>query len=337
TYYRPVTTMNPATGTMVTVQQPCTSYEQQVQRNPFTTVLPANYNTPINNCQPGCPCPPGTNACNTVPGYNQGPTYAQPAPISQTPYSGIGQTGATGTGDYQAMPIPTIPPARTLGAQPATPNLSPLTGPPPTLTPPAAPAAAGAAVPPTATGTSPTNDLAPIQRPTLNKPAAPDAPEVDSTSPSEKAESADATDAASWRLQRPADSTAMIPSQNSRLSQPDPVSLKRSYGVAEPIRAPADYAPPYGPNESVIQRGQQSQTTPPPVMDPFSPPPARNPFPSATPPLPSGEADLSDWTESTSSPARPIRSVSYDKPSKKIAKPSKAKRSRHTVWTSVAE
>ena len=342
TYYRPVTTMNPATGTMVTVQQPCTSYEQQVQRNPFTTVLPANNTTPINNCQPGCPCPPGVNACNTIPSYNQSATFGQPAPISQTPYSGIGQAGALGTGDYQAMPIPAIPPAGAMGTQPTNPNLSPLTGPPPTLAPPTAPTAAGTLAPPTAPSGSTANDLAPVQRPTLNKPATPDAPKTDApttdrTSPSEKPESTDGNDAARWRLQRPADSTAMIQSQTSRLSQPDPVSLKKSYGVAEPIRAPADYAPPYGPNESVIQHGQQSRPAAPAVSDPFSPPPARNPFPSATPPLPSGEADLSDWTESTSSPARPIRSVSYDRPSNNVAKPSKPKRSRHTVWTSIAE
>ena len=47
TYYRPVTTVNPATGTTVTVQQPCTAYEQQVQRNPFTTVLPATNTTSL--------------------------------------------------------------------------------------------------------------------------------------------------------------------------------------------------------------------------------------------------------------------------------------------------
>ena len=343
TYYRPVTTMNPATGTMVTVQQPCTSYEQQVQRNPFTTVLPANNTTPINNCQPGCLCPPGVNACNTIPSYNQSATFGQPAPISQTPYSGIGQAGALGTGDYQAMPIPAIPPAGAMGTQPTNPNLSPLTGPPPTLAP---PTAAGTLAPPTAPSGSTANDLAPVQRPTLNKPAtpnapgapkAPDAPKANSAVPSAKPESTSEKESARWRLQRPADSTAMIQSQTSRLSQPDPVSLKKSYGVAEPIRAPADYAPPYGPNESVIQHGQQSRPAAPAVSDPFSPPPARNPFPSATPPLPSGEADLSDWTESSSSPARPIRSVSYDKPAKTVVNTLNAKRSRHTVWTSIAQ
>ena len=338
TYYRPVTTMNPATGTMVTVQQPCTSYEQQVQRNPFTTVLPANNNTAINSCQPGCPCPPGVNACNNVPTYSQNTPLGQPAPLSQPPYSGIGQVGATGTGDYQAMPIPAIPSTGAMGTRPTTPNLSPLTGPPPTLAPPTPPAAAATPAPPTPPAGSTVNDFAPVQRPTLNKPATPDAPETDDPAPSEKPDSSNENDTAKWRLQRPADSTAMIQSQASQLSQPDPASLKKSYGVAEPIRAPADYAPPYGPNESVIQHGQQSRPIAPAASDPFSPQPIRNPFPTATPPAPTGQADLSDWTESTNSPTRPIRSVSYDKPrSSSFATPSPAKRSRHTVWTSIGE
>lgn len=319
TYYRPVTTVNPATGTTVTVQQPCTAYEQQVQRNPFTTVLPATNTAPVDNCQASCPCPPGVNACNTV------PTYSQSTTLGQAPYSGVGQAGATSTGDYQAMPIPAIPPSGAAGIQPTTPNLSPLTGPPPTLAPPTAPAESAA------------NDLAPVQRPTLNKPATPDAPKTDNSSPSEDSESSEKKDSAQWRLQRPADSTAMIPNQISRPNQPDPVSLKKSYGVAEPIRAPADYSPPYGPNESVIQHGQQSKPVVPAVSDPFSPPPRSNPFPSAAPPLPSGEADLSDWTESTSTPARPIRSVSYDQPNKNVARANKTTKSRHTVWTSIAE
>jgi hypothetical protein len=129
----------------------------------------------------------------------------------------------------------------------------------------------------------------------------------------------------------------MIQTQAARLSKPAQASRNKSYGVAEPIRAPADYAPPYGPNESVIQHGQQSLPAAPTVSDPFLSPPTGTPFPSAMPPLPSGEADLSDWTESTSSQASPIRTVSYDKQSSNIAKSYKATRSRQTVWTSIAE
>jgi hypothetical protein len=342
TYYRPVTTMNPATGTMVTAQQPCTSYEQQVQRNPFTTVLPGSANQTANNCQPNCPCPPGVNACNTIPGYNQ-TTYGQPAPISQTPYNGIGQVGATGTGDYQAMPIPSIPPAGTAGAQPRNSNLTPLTGPPPTLAAPMTPSATGVPTAPMSQGGAAGNDLNPVERPTLNKPVTPESPtdlgspKVDSDGTSEKPVPKADSESARWRLQRPADSTAMIPREASRLGQRDPVSLKRSYGVAEPIRAPADYIAPYGPNASVIEHGQRNKQASPAVSDPFSPPPTRNPFPSAAPTLPLGEADLSDWTESSSSPARPIRSVSYDKPAKTVVNTLNAKRSRHTVWTSIAQ
>ncbi len=349
TYYRPVTTMNPATGAMVTVQQPCTSYEQQMQRNPFTTVLPGTTNA-SNNCQPGYPCPPGTNACNTVPGYSQNPTFAQPAPISQTPYNGIGQVGATGTGDYQAMPIPSIQPSGTLGAQPGTPNLSPLTGPPPTLAPPTNTLSPV----PTSPQGSAGNDLAPVQRPTLNKPPtakAPTAkaptnlssPQTGNSGQSDKDADLDKKDdSARWRLQRAADSTAMIPRPTSRSSQQGPVSLKRSYGVAEPIRAPADYVAPYGPNDSLIEYGvsdprQQNQSTPPAVSDPFSPPPTRSPLPPTAPALPRQEPNLSDWTEHSNAPSRRLRSVSYDRPVKTEVASSSPQRSRHTVWTSVAE
>ena len=340
TYYRPVTTMNPATGTMVTVQQPCTAYEQQVQRNPFTTVLPGTAGTVNNTCQPNCPCPPGVNACNTVPSYSQATAFGQPAPLGSTPYNGIGQVGARGTGDYQAMPIPSIAPTGTAGMQPADPNLTPLTGPPPTLAPPIAPSASGASAAPASPTGATGNDLAPVERPTLNKPPTSDSPTDLSGPKTSDKDSADKSnelneqDSARWRLQRPADSTAMIQRQTSRLGQPDPVSLKRSYGVAEPIRAPSDYVAPYGPHESAIEYGQQKK---PAVSDPFSPPPTRNPFPSASPTLPSEKADLPDWTESSSSPARPIRSVSYDRPVKSAAKTQETKRSRHTVWTSIAE
>jgi hypothetical protein len=350
TYYRPVTTMNAATGAMVTVQQPCTSYEQQMQRNPFTTVLPGTTNAP-NQCQSGYPCPPGANTCNTVPGYSQNPTFAQPAPISQTPYNGIGQVGATGTGDYQAMPIPSLQPSGTLGAQPGTPNLSPLTGPPPTLAPPTNTLSPVPTSPQGSAGSpqgSAGNDLAPVQRPTLNKPPTADAPTNlsspqtgDSSQGNQDAELDKKDDSAKWRLQRAADSTAMIPRPTSRSSQQGPVSLKRSYGVAEPIRAPADYVAPYGPNDSVIEQGvidqrQQNPSTPPAVSDPFSPPPTRSPLPSAAPSLPRQEANLSDWTEHSNAPPSPLRSVSYDRPVKAEVASGELQRSRHTVWTSLA-
>ncbi len=40
TYYRPVTTLDPNTGTTFTSLQPCTSYQQQVLRTPLLNPTP---------------------------------------------------------------------------------------------------------------------------------------------------------------------------------------------------------------------------------------------------------------------------------------------------------
>ena len=112
TYYRPMTTVNPVTGTTVTVQQPCTSYVQQLQRVPSNTLLPTQGVTPAPSA---CPPPSSLGAC--------------PVPMSSTPGSfapppsSVGQVGGlVAPEDYGVAPIPsTVPDA-------GYPNTAPLTG-----------------------------------------------------------------------------------------------------------------------------------------------------------------------------------------------------------------
>lgn len=334
TYYRPVTTLNAVSGTTVTVQQPCTAYEQQMQRNPFTTVLPGTTGSPTNNCQPGCGYPTAINNCNTVPGFRQTTTYGQALPYGSSGINGIGQVGATGSGDLQAMPIPSIPPAGVTYSQPTSPNLSPLTGPPPTLAAPISPTGIGTQLGTETKG----NDLSPVGRPTLNKPATSEAAEEAKTpNATDQPDNSDKQDSARWKLQSPADSTAMIPQHMTTQNESDPVSYSRNYGAAEPIRAPTDYVAPYSAKRNGIEHGEPAA---PAIYDPVAPPPASNPFPSAAPHLPRSEVNLSDWTEFTNTPARPVRSAAYttrkNAVQANLAAPT-VKRSRYTKWTSIPE
>ncbi len=55
TVYRPVTQVDPATGALVTVQQPCTTNTQQVLRSPYASLQPAPAMTPPQGyIEPGC-------------------------------------------------------------------------------------------------------------------------------------------------------------------------------------------------------------------------------------------------------------------------------------------
>ena len=67
TYYRPVTSVNPVLGTTVTVQQPCTSTVQQLQRSPYGSFqLPQTSITPIGGPIPTGSCASGVHQAAAV-------------------------------------------------------------------------------------------------------------------------------------------------------------------------------------------------------------------------------------------------------------------------------
>ncbi|KAA5544346.1 hypothetical protein FYK55_08325 [Roseiconus nitratireducens] len=145
TYYRPLSSVDPVTGTTVTVQQPCTSYTQQLQRVPYNTFLPLGSTAVPSAAQPSA-LPPGMpvqsvpGSCNSpgsvtpmsgIPGSSTPGSFAPPPPSfpSQSTTvpggnaSGIGQMGAEiSPGDRSVVPIPSIAP------EDANPNLAPLSG-----------------------------------------------------------------------------------------------------------------------------------------------------------------------------------------------------------------
>ncbi|TVQ03332.1 MAG: hypothetical protein EA381_01615 [Planctomycetaceae bacterium] len=93
TVYRPVQQIDPATGQMVIVQQPCQTTTQQVQRTPTSTLQHVPTTPPASpySAEPGCG--------NEFPGHPGGVTYpTQPTP--QTNYQGsTSYPGATGPYD----------------------------------------------------------------------------------------------------------------------------------------------------------------------------------------------------------------------------------------------
>lgn len=154
TYYRPQTTVDPATGTTVTVQRPCTSYQYQVQRMPYVSLDPGA-STPV-GAAPVDPCanisPYGGTAPygQTAPGlsgmqggqfdpyaqpsygqpnYGQATPGGQPAPLNNT---------APGASSEGYVPQPTLPPivetqrypTPAVPSLPSTPSTGPLTGSP---------------------------------------------------------------------------------------------------------------------------------------------------------------------------------------------------------------
>ena len=114
TYYRPATTLDPVSGTTVTVQQPCTSTVQQLQRTPITSFQPA----------PAAPSYPSTtypSDCGVASGSSS-VTYGDVTTIPTNPSGSVypGLSGATATspswgsgiqqtGDAQPVPAPTLP------------------------------------------------------------------------------------------------------------------------------------------------------------------------------------------------------------------------------------
>ncbi|XZE52446.1 hypothetical protein SH139x_004139 [Planctomycetaceae bacterium SH139] len=122
TYYRPVTQLD-ASGQPVVVQMPCTSYQQQLQRTPFTTFAPAQ--------GAGTIAPP--SACATVPGGSVYNPYNNSLPAGVgDPYASSGVAPAAGVmpGNYYGPPVGQSAPATQPGSmnQPGS-GLSPYTNP----------------------------------------------------------------------------------------------------------------------------------------------------------------------------------------------------------------
>ncbi|WP_436716726.1 hypothetical protein U8335_05300 [Roseiconus lacunae] len=137
TYYRPVTTVDPITGTTSTVQQSCSSYVQQLQRVPYNTLMPSTIPpTQIQTLGPSpldpCATPYAANPLgssytqtNVLPPTSTPGTFSTPSTINQV--GGESIPGVSGV-----SPIPTtIPPNQySQGQFPQGSNLnvSPLTG-----------------------------------------------------------------------------------------------------------------------------------------------------------------------------------------------------------------
>lgn len=224
TYYRPVTSVDPMSGTTVTMQQPCTSEITQVQRSPYSSLFADQVGqpAPINYGAPTYTTPIGD--CNT-------PTYGSNV-YGQT---GIGQTGAFDTAPGQfTVPIPTTaPPASSPYAQQGfsgattgvAPTPSPLTG------------------SPMQPRSQSSGDLAPLDPPRLETYRAPEttpAPTGDDwynsdryLAPPTPTPTQDESPKSYWQLQDADDSTAMIRPQPT----PARVMTPPSFTAAEPIRA----------------------------------------------------------------------------------------------------
>jgi len=148
TTYRPVTQIDPTTGAMVTVQQPCTSTTQQVQRSPYASLQPAQtapavpyYGEATCGNEPPRYAPPSSYGAPSPfqpqAGYPPVGNYSQPSGVSQataiapsngyaTPGYGAPNYGTQGYGGY-AAPIPSTAPYN--GAMPYQPqNTQPLSG-----------------------------------------------------------------------------------------------------------------------------------------------------------------------------------------------------------------
>ena len=207
TYYRPATTVDPISGTTVTVQQPCTSYAQQLQRTPYSSLQGPTV-TPM-PAAPGCSTPTYGSTITTP---SAPPGFGTPVP------SGIGQASATvppSSGSF-TVPIPSTAPtpsAGYYGQGEFAPNRAPLTGAP---------------------GSQPsTEDRSPVGQPEiLNRP-----PSFDNGYRTQPAPNSSDTNESKpksyWELQDADDSTAMI-------RKPAPTRYR-----AQPIAAPDDYESPF--------------------------------------------------------------------------------------------
>ncbi len=159
TYYRPVTSVDPMTGTTVTTQQGCTSYLDQLQRSPYSSL---SITQPISTqplvtqpmvTQPMVPQPygayPGASCASGGCGHDHSPLAApslsgpslsgpvsMPPSIDPTPtypYGGVSQAGAIASPNSQYnIPIPSTDsyPGATYAPNNYAPNTRPLSGSP---------------------------------------------------------------------------------------------------------------------------------------------------------------------------------------------------------------
>ncbi|MCC9643830.1 hypothetical protein LOC71_16205 [Rhodopirellula sp. JC740] len=168
TYYRPATTVDPVTGTTVTVQRACDSTVQQLQRTPYTTfqglasqpVTVSPYTvtptdpcmTTVDSCGVATSAAPMTSPYGVAPvnqtvpmdSYAAQPAWGQtpsasniPSTIDPNGYGGVAQTG-----DLQPMAPPASTPSNLQPFRPDEYTPSPLTGSsmtPPSSEPPASP------------------------------------------------------------------------------------------------------------------------------------------------------------------------------------------------------
>ncbi len=234
TYYRPVTSVDPVSGTTVTVQQPCSSYVQQLQRTPYSSLQAG---------QPAFGQPSaGYQAVPVVGGYD---SYGQTSPYGATPSSGIGQVGAVGAADQFTVPIPSIAPATPgyYGQGGFAPNTSPLTG-----VPGSAPSTGGPSYSSPMAAPGSRGDLAPVDQPSLQGFTPSESSYRQEETNREPSEPSQPSPKSFWELQDAEDSTAMIRIQPQPQAEPapDPFSLRTpEFTGASPIRAPEDYISPF--------------------------------------------------------------------------------------------
>ncbi|TWT68146.1 hypothetical protein [Crateriforma conspicua] len=126
TYYRPATTVDPITGTTVTIQQGCASTVQQLQRTPYnslqapmggatTTVLPPP-TTIVPSTGGTCQTTPGYGGNigqvggYSSPGYNVAPIPSTSAPLTGSPLTGSAAMGTSpaASADLQPMTQPSL-------------------------------------------------------------------------------------------------------------------------------------------------------------------------------------------------------------------------------------
>lgn len=112
TYYRPVTQLDPTTGTTVTRMMPCTSYELQAQRQPILTMRPALFGNYPSYRWPSLAAPVTGNSPSyyTAPAYNTSPVPSNtiPTTVQMMPTAGTGMVvpGQYYSG-YSSAPLPT--------------------------------------------------------------------------------------------------------------------------------------------------------------------------------------------------------------------------------------